>query len=57
LDLNESKINRVETEKEKLASKVQSQAKMYEKINEKANNNVFEELREREIRKLNVGNV
>ncbi len=57
MDLNESKINRVETEKEKLASKVQSQAKMYEKINEKANNNVFEELREREIRKLNVGNV
>jgi hypothetical protein len=30
---------------------------MYEKINEKANNNVFEELRDREIRKLNVGNV
>jgi flagellar biosynthesis GTPase FlhF len=53
-DKNEEEIKKVEREVEKMAEKVDRQVKLVEKAAENTDSSVYEELRERETRRLNV---
>jgi hypothetical protein len=51
---NDGEIRKVESEVKKLAEKVERQGKMIEKAAETVDGNIYEELREREAKRLNV---